>query len=152
MVNLWKHMQKSIFYNNYKLYRHKLNHLIWFSKKHYYLNYFDIFKHNMRKTWQGIKNLVNMSMPKFKGYSLQDGSSLITNLHKIADKFNLYFNKIASNIVSKMKPAKKSHKDYLQKCINGCFFVTPPNYFTQNQRSHSFILIQIKALVFTTSQ
>ena len=112
-------------YNKYKVYRNKITHLIRHSKKNYYLDYFNKFKTNMKKLWQGIKELINLSTPVSSPICLQEENELITNPLLIANKFNTYFNKLASNIVSKMKPAKKSHKDFLQSCINDMFDATP---------------------------
>ena len=108
----------------YKHYRNKINHLIKLSKKNHYLNYFNRFKSNMKRTWQGIKCIMNVSSNKNK-YCLQEGDRLITDPLMLANKFNIYFNKLASNLVSKMKPSNKSHKDYLESCVLDSFFINP---------------------------
>ena len=96
----------------YKHYRNKINHLIKLSKKNHYLNYFNRFKSNMKRMWQGIRCIMNVSSNKNK-YCLQEGDRLITDPLMLANKFNIYFNKLASNLVSKMKPSNKSHRTLL---------------------------------------
>lgn len=115
-------------FEKYKIYRNKINCLIRSSKKNHYFNYFTKFKTNMNKTWQGIKNLTNVSSSKDSpNFSIQEDESLITNPLQIANKFNKYFNLVAPNLVSKMQVAKKSHRDYLENCILDSFFIVPTN-------------------------
>ncbi len=45
--------------NKYKLYRNKITTLTRFSKKSYFHEYFNNNLANMRKTWEGINNLIN---------------------------------------------------------------------------------------------
>ena len=40
--------------------RNKINHLIKLSKKNHYLNYFNRFKSNMKRMWQGIRCIMNV--------------------------------------------------------------------------------------------
>ena len=56
---------------------------------------------------------------------IKEGDRLITDPSKLATKFNIYFNKLASNLVSKMEVSTKSHKDYLESCILDSCFITP---------------------------
>ena len=76
--------------------------------------------------WQGIRCIMNVSSNKNK-YCLQEGDRLITEPKILANKFNIYFNKLASNLVSNMKPSNKSHKDYmyLESCVLDSFFINP---------------------------
>ena len=100
--------------------------MIRFSKKHYYFDYFIKFRTNMNKTWQGIKNLTSSFTTNSKQIHLiQEGDLLITNPLHVANKFNIYFNQLAPNLVSKMQSPKKSHKDYLESCILDTFFIAP---------------------------
>ena len=112
-------------YQKYKFYRNKVHHLIKISKKKYYLHFFIRFRTNMKKIWQGIKDISNLSPSKTNNYCLQEGVNLITNPFQIANKFNIYFNKLASNLVSKMNVSSKSHKHYLETCVLDSFFLNP---------------------------
>ena len=49
----------SLWYHRYKMYRDKINHLIWRSKRNYFHKYFHKFRLNSKKTWTGIKEIVN---------------------------------------------------------------------------------------------
>ena len=56
-------IKNKLFYSGdkdkYKLYRNKILLLTRLSKKLYYHNYFETNLHDMKKTWEGIKNLIN---------------------------------------------------------------------------------------------
>ena len=62
--------KNQLFYNGdnskYKIYRNMLTNLIRISKKNYYLSYFSENFNNMRKTWEGINNLLNRKRNKRK--------------------------------------------------------------------------------------
>ena len=51
-----QHLERS-----YKLFRNRINREIKKSKKKYYKEYFENNISNMKKTWQGIKQIINMN-------------------------------------------------------------------------------------------
>ena len=55
--------------------RNKINHLIKLSKKNHYLNYFNRFKSNMKRMWQGIRCIMNV-----RNSSLRNETEEQTNL------------------------------------------------------------------------
>ena len=57
-----------------KKFRNSVNTDIKLSKKEYYQNYFEHCKNNMKKTWNGIRSIVNT-----KGTNLVDTFQIITN-------------------------------------------------------------------------
>ena len=54
-------MRKVTLHENYKYYRNKIVTLIRLSKKNYYQNYFKENLNNIKKTWNGIKQIINIS-------------------------------------------------------------------------------------------
>ena len=57
-------------YNIYKVYRDKINHLIRNSKNSYYKKYFVDFKSNSNKIWNGINRLVSQKKVNKSNYKL----------------------------------------------------------------------------------
>ena len=51
-------------YNMYKIYRNMIITLLRRSKKNHYVAYFIEHQSNMKKTWDGIKGLINISKKK----------------------------------------------------------------------------------------
>ena len=96
------------------------------SKKEYYDSYFTKHKHNLQKTWQGIKEIINT---KNKNSShptcIIDGDDgTITDPTEIANKFNQYYTSVADNILKKRKfNGNKSFRDYLQNLLNNSFTI-----------------------------
>ena len=56
--------KNSYYFSKFKIYRNKLNHLLIQSKKMYHNNYFANNKHNIKKTWKGIKQLITLTQLK----------------------------------------------------------------------------------------
>ena len=95
------------------------------AKKQYYRDNFDKNKHNLRKSWSIIGEIINKkksnsSLPnKFAidGKEVDD-SNVITN------KFNKYFTSIGRNLAKKIPDTAQSHKTYLSGEYNSTFLFT----------------------------
>ena len=81
----------------YKQYKNKLNHLIRFSKRNYYLSYFSKFIGNMSKIWQAIKELANIPTTGKSVYLLQEGDLTITDPLQIANNSIITSTKLLQN-------------------------------------------------------
>ena len=56
-------------------------------------------KGNLKKVWQGIKEIINIKSKNFDHPTcIIDGSNTITNPTDIANAFNNYFTSVAANI------------------------------------------------------
>ena len=87
----------------YKRYRNKLNHILKYAERKHFQDILEQNKHNLKKTWQIFKNIVNKNKtcqvnPKFK---LNDGSC-ITDKATISSKFNDFFVNIGPNLAKKI--------------------------------------------------
>ena len=73
---------------NLKTYNGILN-MIHTAKENYYCNQFDTFKKNMKKTWETVKSLLNISKSKrnFPAFFLIENTK-VTNKEEIANHFN----------------------------------------------------------------
>ena len=52
--------QKIIYFEEYKILRNTINELVRTSKKAYYESFFTEHNNNIKKVWQGIKEIVNI--------------------------------------------------------------------------------------------
>jgi exonuclease III len=69
------------------------------AKNKYHNRYFEQYKDNSKKQWQMINKLLNRGKKKVSISKLQDSSGeIVSTPSAIAQKFNLYFSNIASNL------------------------------------------------------
>ena len=82
----------------YKYYRNKICSLIRLSKKHYYCAFFNNNLSNMKKTWQGINELLNRCKRKCKSVGKLKGpdnnNNLTSDSSRIPDILNKTFFKM----------------------------------------------------------
>ena len=75
----------------YNLFRNRVNKDIKKSKKKYYADYFNEHVNNITKTWEGIKNIVNIKKTSIRTTQLKIGGKIIDNDKEIATNFNKFF-------------------------------------------------------------
>ena len=86
------------------------------NKEEYYKKYFSKHDKNLKKIWDGIKEIINIrqkssSLPT----SLNNKGSILTNQKEIANHFNSYFSGIAENILKNRKyEGSHSYQEYLK--------------------------------------
>ena len=69
------------------------------SKKRYYAEYFSNHNSNIKKTWEGIRELVNMSKKKsFRIQMINHNNKPITDNKQIANTFNDFYANLGKNI------------------------------------------------------
>ena len=106
---------KQLLYNRFKVYRNMLVTLIRKSKQNHFDKYFADNVNNLRETWKGIKNIIQIknntgSLPTTifdKGYTITDPS-------QIADTFNSYFSSIGGTLQSKIHSSHLHFTRYLK--------------------------------------
>ena len=113
-----KNHNKELIHNEYKRYRNLIVSLTRLSEKKHYQSYFKDNYNNIRKTWDGIKSIINISnMKSMSPNSLNVNNKINTNPVDIANCFNDYFSNIGSKLAEKIFPSKYDHLHYL-KCSN----------------------------------
>ena len=85
-------------YDLYKIYRDKINHLIRNSKSNYYKKYFNDYEQNGKKIWKGIKLISEKRGNKSQNINLYGNGQFITNQQQVADKFNNFFTTIGEKL------------------------------------------------------
>ena len=75
----------------YNLLRNRINRDLKKSKKQYYEQYFTEHVNNIKKTWDGIKKIVNLKKNSNRTSQLNVGSKVIDDNKEIATNFNHFF-------------------------------------------------------------
>ena len=80
-----------------------------------YQNSFEINKLNLRKTWEGIREIINIKQTKGQMINaLNNGDDIISENNKIAEEFNNHFCKIAETIENEIHKGKNKFSDSLK--------------------------------------
>ena len=87
----------------YRLFRNRVNRDLKKSKKSYYTSYFEEHKINIKKTWQGIRAIVNTSNRSDQGISqLNVNGKLIDKPKEIANCVNNFFANVGPDLDKKV--------------------------------------------------
>ena len=102
----------------YNIFRNRVNRELKKSKKDYYSQYFEENKNNSKKTWEGIRSIININKTKFKCISqLNVNDKVIDNPKEIAETLNDFFVNIGPNTEKNIprNPVIKPEKYLLNK-------------------------------------
>ena len=114
-------------YNIYKIYRDKLNSIIRLSKTMHYKLYFQKFKDNSRKIWDGINEIVPKRKSKQSTINIMDNGKFISDQSLVTNKFNLFFTSIGPNLNGNITDLGETYKSYLPIKTKSSFFLSPTN-------------------------
>ena len=81
----------------YNLIRNEINRDIAKAKKKYYEDYFTSHVDDIKKTWEGIRQLVNIKKQKHTTTRLKVGGKIIDNDKDLANNFNNFYVNVGSN-------------------------------------------------------
>ena len=120
----------NFWYQRYKYYRDKLNHLLRKSKQIYFKEYFESCKKDSKKIWMGINNLLKKpTKKKTSNISLQIGNTMVNNQKTVANHFNQFFTGVAQNLVNRLGNTSKKFTDYLPNRQSNSLFINPVSEF-----------------------
>ena len=113
----------------FKIYRNKISTLTRLSKKIYFHNYFQYNTNNLKRTWEGINDLINRKKKNSKVIAamkrpLNQGIS-----HDPLENVNIlnrHFASIGNRLASDLPSSDKSFRDYLPLNVPSCSFVFDP--------------------------
>ena len=71
--------------------RNEVNREIKKSKKQHYANYFETNIKNIKKVWEGIREIVNVKKISAKTSQIKVGNKIIDNDKDLAENFNKFF-------------------------------------------------------------
>ena len=108
---------KVILTNLYKYHRNKIVSLIRLSKNKYYSDFFEEHNTNIKKTWEGIRVILNVSKKKSTNIrNIVDGESTLIVTKGITNALNKFYVNIGKSIDEKIPNAVKSFTTYLPNC------------------------------------
>ena len=117
--------QKDQIFQKYKKYRNMVLTLTRKSKKNYYSNYFSTHNSNIKKTWEGIRELVNMNKKKSNNIKMiYENNKNITNNKDMANSFNNYYSNVGKNIEQKIPKTNTHFLSFLNFTVNSKFSFT----------------------------
>ena len=111
---------------NFKNHRNSVANLMKLSKKQHYASFFSENLNNLKNTWKGIKELINIkSNTNIKPNSLHVNNQTLTDESEIADSFNEFFANVAEKLSQKIIPSRKKFTDFLTNHSNKSFYIQP---------------------------
>ena len=114
----------------YNLFRNRITREIKKAKKEYYKSFFEYNINNMKKTWQGIKEIINLNSKGSLNISQLNykGKRINTN-DGMANAFNDFFTNVGPELDKEIPICKKTgaNKLYLKDRIPHSFFISPTN-------------------------
>jgi exonuclease III len=94
--------RKQEIHGQYITLRNKILELTRISKRTFYQNYFRDNNNNLRKVWQGIKEIISIkTKSNANPVCVMEDDDLLTNPIGISNSFNKYYSNIAENILNK---------------------------------------------------
>ena len=119
--------RKNILFTEYKKCKNDILKATRFSKKLFFQDYFTKNNKNMKKIWEGIKQIVNIKSKNFNQPScLINKENTLTDPIEIANTFNDYFSSIADNLLSERKySGNTSFRDFLKNPLPNSFVIRP---------------------------
>ena len=114
----------------YNLFRNRVNREVKKAKRDYFQTYFRNNLNNMKKTWQGIKEIINInnrSSAKISQLSL-NGRQLSSN-DEMANAFNNFFTNVGPNLDKNIPNPRRDRSPafYLKSRVPTSFLISPTN-------------------------
>ena len=125
----WLKKRTDISLSKYKRYKNKLTDVMRRAEKLYYENRFVELKNDAKNTWKLIKSVINGNKTTSESISeLSINGCTITDKTTMANKFNVYFTNIGSDLSKSIPKVSGSFSDYLNHLKpTDSFFITPTN-------------------------
>ena len=97
----------------YNLFRNRVNRELKKAKRNYYTKYFEVNSNNIKKTWEGIRSIINIKATKQSTISqIKVNNKVIKNQKEIVETLNNFFVNVGPNtdrnipVNPKIKPEK----------------------------------------------
>ena len=113
---------KYTYSNHYKKYRNILTSVLAKAKKKYYVDKLDYFKHNLKKSWDIINEIImrNSNRKQLPSKFITDTGGIITTQQQIANGFNTHYSHVFQS-----SDHDSSFKGYLNNPIPNTLFFDP---------------------------
>ena len=104
---------------NYKIYRNKLCTLTRLSKQQYYSKFFNDNLTNMKKTWEGINNLLARKLKKTKPINSirvpTNNDSVTCDQRRIANVLNDHFASVGPKLANKLSTVQRNYLEFMNR-------------------------------------
>ena len=110
----------------FRHYRNHLKHLLLVSKKQYYNNFFFRNNYNIKETWSGIKQLINVKVKSFNtSHAVQMGNLELTDKQSAANAFNNYFLSVGPGLAAKIPSVSTTFEKYMNTTLSNSMVLFP---------------------------
>ena len=114
--------------NKFKDYRNHLNKITKLTKANDYRNFFEENKKNMLKTWNGIKQVINIDKkPTQKINCIIGGNLYIHDPKKMTEMFNNHFSQVGPKLEKRIGPTNERYEDYLNERVENSLIIESTN-------------------------
>ena len=113
----------------YKRYRCTLVKVIAHAKRVYYQQRLSANQHNMKKTWQTLKEVIGKQRCNQMLSSITIRDEVCTDPNRIADEFNDYFASVGPDLERQIPIANTDPRHYLTGDFSDSFFLAPTTQF-----------------------
>ena len=100
-------------WNHYRTLKNQINNEIKIAKQNYYINAFDKFSGDIRKTWQTINELTCRKSNRTVVNEVEYCGQKSENSFEAAEIFNTFFSEIGTNLSKDVAEAAVSYSDFL---------------------------------------
>ena len=104
---------------NYKIYRNKICTLTRLSKQQYYSKFFNDNLTNMKKTWEGINNVLARKLKNTKSITSikvpTDNDSVTCDQRRIANVFNDHFASVGPKLANQLPTVQSNYFDFMNR-------------------------------------
>ena len=140
----------NVFALNLRVYKNILNSAIRKAKRIHYAHLFDLYKTNMRKIWETIKQLLNKNYKQFECPSTFKINGVnISDKKEIAQQFNNFFVNIGSKLAETILPKHqiKPFDSYLKDQCNSTFNFVPVTRDEVISVIHNFAQKRVQGMI-----
>ena len=106
--------------------RNQYFHLIKQKKREYFKNKFKNYKHDIKKTWQTINEILGRTKANIsKTNCILEAGKMIYEPKEIANTFNTHFSTISCKLISQLPASAANYQDYLGSSNPSSMFFYP---------------------------
>ena len=121
--------RKSFLFREFKKKRNMIITLLKKSRESYYAEYFLENKSNIKETWKGIKNIINLnSRAESNINKIKKHNTYIDDKTEIVTEFNNFFSTVGKNIDEKTPQSNKNFNEYLTENHQNYFVLQNVDY------------------------
>ena len=108
-----------------RIIKNKLTHLLRIAERQYYQGILEENRHNLRKSWRILKDIINKNTYRKKCTEFNDNGRTIKKPKSISNRFNEYFTNIGTSLANKIPNTKVLPNSFLGQSIAESIFIFP---------------------------